>query len=1329
MEQDRNLELLLKNYSELISRIETPVRSVVTEAAATKIPETDEERTLHRYMMSIRARKLLDAVDENGKNQDGYYYNPNTKEFDPNYNPLEDPRFRSTLRPEDTVDQVTRIEEIGHIQENIAAIKEQMANNAALANNESMKKTLEDEQHKLDTHITEIDQVVNDMVKLSDQLRSYQDVLEKQIALYTRDYQELQQRYSAAQTLAEKKVIRDSGSDVARKYGQVRQLERQLGILKALSETSRNISTMWAPKDLAALEDILYEATTATRIINDYKAKKEADVVIRYNETTNSYDVIFRHFDTISDEELSKGAVPTLHSESLSIPADEMSAEAVNKRIQTLRSKHSIKEMQDQITIVTFPDGRVVPTVGANIEMIVDETLKQESLDRRKDRKNKRNNKAEGNNPVNPNPAKPEADNKKPTEPAPEDLEEEKKNRRILAGLNGGEILRDGDREYEFDRDRSLAEYFKQGYDQNADGWFKNPDTGEYEKDYNPLNDTRFQLFAVYEVTRVLDPIETMQNYRNSGYDQNAAGYYYNPNTDEYEKGYDPLNDPLFQVFKNNRRRIGTRVGYRIAEDPNLVDQYKEIINGPAKRNEPTIPAGPVPPVPPIGGKQDDKKPIDLNRAPSDNKYSEELNNLTGAEEYGESNLNKKDPSIIYKPENVFNEDGHTVDNTKPEDLNNKPGKYPTPQVDNVMNNGYQRRRDGGEEPPHTPVPPVIVDTEHGPENPPREPEPPVADPSLLERNDFAPTRDDLLIRTILNKLEVGVSDESMTTKAGKKLKAQGIKLSPKGMYSLKEYDCFWQKVPKAIVNTVTYIPRVIIGGIIKAVRGAQTTAEDEASWQTYRDHFNHDLTDNERMALFKALQTTEVKRLGVTDAQALLLRDLVCQWASKRIQGICREMAQITDKVLIDATKYIELSNRLDDPNITPEVAASIEEQMRALTVGKADLLKARQNLLVNLRGYISGGREGFNQTMMDIISHQSFAGQHFAKGMAFDRERNMEQGEAESRLANAIFSDSPTRDTDAMLAFIEQEKIISDGTVFDGKVQVGSREYTDTIGAMNHTPDTFFRDWMQALAILAQGFAVGKSLANSLEAQRLAANGGQVQGQTGALFQRIRNDQGQVLDGQAAESDLIGGMLHSGNENHAIVAGNGSFKTAGYKQWDQNLHSVVEPQIQVQKASVDSIMAQYQSGAIDATTAMGQVNQVIAQEVPMLQDLASRLATDIPAYAQAHGFEYTGLLQTMQSLSSNAPAIAAGNNAMFDVFACVDQLEALVGNLPGLVQATGDMIPALLSSAAFLGLLCASRDQVKGKYIRDGRADVVAAIVDSIDYGDLAAAKGRGI
>ena len=39
---------------------------------------------------------------------------------------------------------------------------------------------------------------------------------------------------------------------------------------------------------------------------------------------------------------------------------------------------------------------------------------------------------------------------------------------------------------------------------------------------------------------------EAMQKYRNSGYGQNADGYYFNPNIDEYDPNYDPVKDSLF---------------------------------------------------------------------------------------------------------------------------------------------------------------------------------------------------------------------------------------------------------------------------------------------------------------------------------------------------------------------------------------------------------------------------------------------------------------------------------------------------------------------------------------------------------------------------------------------------------------------------------------------------------------------------------------------------------------------------------------------------------------------------------------------------------------
>ena len=109
----------------------------------------------------------------------------------------------------------------------------------------------------------------------------------------------------------------------------------------------------------------------------------------------------------------------------------------------------------------------------------------------------------------------------------------------------------------ELDEEATMRNYDNAGYGKNAFGWYFDPSTDEYVEGYDPLQDPLFQIFDYYEVVNVLDEDATMQNYRNSGYDKNAFGWYFDPSTDEYVEGYDPLKDPLFQVYKEQKVYIG----------------------------------------------------------------------------------------------------------------------------------------------------------------------------------------------------------------------------------------------------------------------------------------------------------------------------------------------------------------------------------------------------------------------------------------------------------------------------------------------------------------------------------------------------------------------------------------------------------------------------------------------------------------------------------------------------------------------------------------------------------------------------------------------------
>ena len=129
-----------------------------------------------------------------------------------------------------------------------------------------------------------------------------------------------------------------------------------------------------------------------------------------------------------------------------------------------------------------------------------------------------------------------------------------------LLPINDGEIIDIFDRR-EFililNVELTMKNYSESGYSKNPSGWYYNPNTDEYDENYDPLKDPLFQMFAYYEVVQALDVKATLGEYSASGYSKNTFGWYYDPNKDEYEEDYDPLKDPLFQVFVSRKRYIG----------------------------------------------------------------------------------------------------------------------------------------------------------------------------------------------------------------------------------------------------------------------------------------------------------------------------------------------------------------------------------------------------------------------------------------------------------------------------------------------------------------------------------------------------------------------------------------------------------------------------------------------------------------------------------------------------------------------------------------------------------------------------------------------------
>ena len=88
---------------------------------------------------------------------------------------------------------------------------------------------------------------------------------------------------------------------------------------------------------------------------------------------------------------------------------------------------------------------------------------------------------------------------------------------------------------------KAMEAYSSSGYTRNALGWYFNPNTDEYDEDYNPVMDPLFNPLAKEDIKK-----KAMEAYSNSGYTRNAFGWYFNPSTNEYEEGYDPSLDPLF---------------------------------------------------------------------------------------------------------------------------------------------------------------------------------------------------------------------------------------------------------------------------------------------------------------------------------------------------------------------------------------------------------------------------------------------------------------------------------------------------------------------------------------------------------------------------------------------------------------------------------------------------------------------------------------------------------------------------------------------------------------------------------------------------------------
>ena len=129
--------------------------------------------------------------------------------------------------------------------------------------------------------------------------------------------------------------------------------------------------------------------------------------------------------------------------------------------------------------------------------------------------------------------------------------------------------------EIELDEAATMQNYRNSGYGQNVYGWYFDATADEYIEGYNPLEDDLYQAYRVYEIVDILDKEATMQNYRNSGYGQNAYGWYFDATTDEYVEGYNPLDDDLYQVFKQERKFVGIKNANEL-KDMNVIDKTND---------------------------------------------------------------------------------------------------------------------------------------------------------------------------------------------------------------------------------------------------------------------------------------------------------------------------------------------------------------------------------------------------------------------------------------------------------------------------------------------------------------------------------------------------------------------------------------------------------------------------------------------------------------------------------------------------------------------------------------------------------------------------------
>lgn len=299
-----------------------------------------------------------------------------------------------------------------------------------------------------------------------------------------------------------------------------------------------------------------------------------------------------------------------------SIEKREQDLEDVRKKIMDVNRKliSAVKSVKDQMK--TIEDARKVLeelNQGVNLTTDIkkptideDKILKEDELDNKKTVEPTKKTPVEDDSQslTDSNNKKTSSADSASTTPASDDKKKDDLENGVKAPIANGlpEGIDISQIKVVLNEEETMKDYRNSGYDQNANGWYFSPSENEYVMGYNPINDPLFRIYDYYKKEYEIDKEKTMQNYRNSGYDQNANGWYFSPSEDEYIMGYDPLNDPLFQekvekwvLVGRGRNDFGLEPQKKDPEPTPSPEPTPEPVPEPIPTPEPTPTPEPVP--------------------------------------------------------------------------------------------------------------------------------------------------------------------------------------------------------------------------------------------------------------------------------------------------------------------------------------------------------------------------------------------------------------------------------------------------------------------------------------------------------------------------------------------------------------------------------------------------------------------------------------------------------------------------------------------------------------------------------------------------------------